>query len=83
MGKALSNDPAYRALREEARRGERGFDEVITPERLKKLRPDLEPLDAARNHDADAAPRSRRNRRANETPRRPESRRRWQKLRMD
>ncbi len=39
MGKALTSDPAYRALREEARRGERGFDEIITPERLKKLSP--------------------------------------------
>jgi RNA polymerase sigma factor (sigma-70 family) len=40
MGNALTNDAAYLALRDEARRGERGFDEILTTERLMKLRPD-------------------------------------------
>ncbi|MCB9856084.1 MAG: hypothetical protein H6818_10400 [Phycisphaerales bacterium] len=39
MGKALNNDPTYCALRDEARRGERGFDERLSPDRLAKLRP--------------------------------------------
>ncbi|MCA9254737.1 MAG: hypothetical protein KDA33_03830 [Phycisphaerales bacterium] len=51
MGKALGGDPTYQALREEARRGERGFDERLPPERLAKLRPapnaEPSPLDKA------------------------------------
>ena len=39
MGKALNNDPTYRALREAAREGERGFDEKLAPDRMAKLRP--------------------------------------------
>lgn len=39
MGRALNDDPAFCALRDEARQAERGFDERMPPDRLAKLRP--------------------------------------------
>lgn len=39
MGKALNEDAAFQALRDEARRADRGFDERLPPDRLAKLQP--------------------------------------------
>lgn len=39
MARALNNDATYLALRDEARRAERGFDERLPPDRMAKLHP--------------------------------------------